>query len=77
MLGMPRRVVEVFVEGDVSILEELGMEEVLSVSRVFMDWYRLEVEVDGDGEEWRKRLQEIVNKLKSLGLRPAQSPNYY
>ena len=75
---MPRRVVEVFVEGDVSILEELGMEEVLSVSRVFMDWYRLEVEVDGEGEEeWRKRLQEIVNKLKSLGLRPAQSPNYY
>ena len=75
---MPRKVVEVFVRGDASILENLDLMEVLSFSQVFRDWYRLEVEVDGnDGEECRKKLQEVVNKLKSLGLKPAQSPNYY
>ena len=77
MSGMPRRIVEVFVKGDISILRGLDLMEVLSFSQVFKDWYRLEVEVDGDGEEWRKRLQKIVNKLRELGLKPAKSPNYY
>lgn len=71
-----RKVVEVFVRGDVSVLGDSDLIEVLSVKRVFMDWYRLEVEVYGDGEEWRNKLQGIVNKLKDLGLRPAKSPNY-
>ena len=67
---------EVFVRGDVSVLGDSDLIEVLSVKRVFMDWYRLEVEVYGDGEEWRNKLQGIVNKLKDLGLKPAKSPNY-
>jgi len=74
---MSRKVVEVFVRGDVSVLGDSDLIEVLSVKGVFMDWYRLEIEVDGDGEEWRKKLQGIVNKLKDLGLKPAESPNYY
>ena len=75
---MARKVVDVFVKGDASVLENVGLAEVLSYRRVYGDWYRLEVEVDGDyGEECREKLQEIIKKLKGLGLKPAQSANYY
>jgi len=74
---MPRKVLQVFVRGDVSVLKGLNLPEITSSQHVFQDWHMLEVEVDGgDGADCRRKLQEIVDRLRGLGLIPAQSPNY-
>ena len=61
-----------FVRGDPNLLQESSF-TVLGRRRVWGGWWLIEVEVDGGGEDG---IQRVVDEIKSLGLRPAESPHY-
>ena len=61
-----------FVRGDPNLLQESSF-TVLERRKIWGGWWLIEVEVDGGGEDG---IQRVVDEIKSLGLRPAESPHY-
>ena len=61
-----------FVRGDPNLLQESSF-TVLERRRVWGGWWLIEVEVDGGGEDG---IQRVVDEIKNLGLRPAESSYY-
>ena len=60
-----------FVRGDPNLLQESSF-TVLERRKIWGGWWLIEVEVDG-GEDG---IQRVVDEIKSLGLRPAESAHY-
>ena len=61
-----------FVRGDPNLLQESSF-TVLERRKIWGGWWLIEVEVDGGGEDG---IQRVVDEIKNLGLRPAESAHY-